>query len=65
MIELNLKGIEVAFFISNFSDVTGTVEEKGKGKTPKGTDPLQIGPWACNEELHDCHQVIDGALSEV
>ena len=34
IIQLN-KEIEVAFFKSSFSDVTGTEEEEGKGKTPK------------------------------
>ncbi len=34
MIQLNKK-IEVAYFKSMFSDVTGTGEEKRKGKTPK------------------------------
>ena len=34
IIQLN-KEIEVAFFKSIFSDVTGTGEEEGKGKTPK------------------------------
>ena len=30
------KKIEVAFFISRLTDVTGTEESRGKGKTPKG-----------------------------
>ena len=34
IIQLN-KEIEVAFFKSIFSDVTGTGEEQRKGKTPK------------------------------
>ncbi len=34
MIHLNKK-IEVAYFKSILSDVTGTEEESGKGKTPK------------------------------
>jgi len=34
IIQLN-KEIEVAFFKSIFSDVAGTEEEEGKGKTPK------------------------------
>lgn len=32
--------IEVAFFNSNVSDVTGTEEEAGKGKTPKEEIPV-------------------------
>lgn len=34
IIQLNMK-IEVAYFKSIFSDVTGTEEEERKGKTPK------------------------------
>ena len=32
--------IEVAFFMSRFPDVAGTVEGKGKGTTPKEEIPV-------------------------
>ena len=32
--------IEVAFFMSRFPDVSGTVEGKGKGTTPKEEIPV-------------------------
>lgn len=32
----NRKEIEVAFFMSTMTDVSGTVELTGKGKMPKG-----------------------------
>ena len=39
--------VEVAFFISNLSDVSGTEEGKGKEKVPKGRRNLKLGSWAC------------------
>lgn len=41
--------IEVAFFISILLDVADTVEDKGKGTTPKECDFLRLHFWAYNE----------------
>jgi hypothetical protein len=48
--------IEVAFFISMDADAAGAGEVSGKEKTPKGEASCSPLPWACSEELHDCHR---------
>lgn len=57
------KVIEVACFKSNFSDVSGTGEDEGKGNAPKDKISVSILSWACIEEVYDCHLIMDGALS--
>lgn len=47
--------IEVACFMSSFSDVSGTEEEKEKENTPKAGVSMRILAWACIKEVYDCH----------
>ena len=55
--------IEVAYFMSNAPDVSGTDEGAGKGTMPKDRISMSILSWACIKEVYDCHLIKDGALS--
>jgi hypothetical protein len=48
--------IEVAFFMSSFSDAADAGEGKGKERTPKGCIICRCTAWAWSEQLHDCHR---------
>lgn len=63
MIFLNIETeIEVAFFISRMTDVSGTEELIRKGKMPKGQSCLKLCSWACREEWYDCHRRMESYL---
>ncbi len=53
--------------MSKLSDVAGTEEDNGKGRTPKELVSCGMNSWAYDEESYDCHLVeqADGALSEI
>ena len=59
----NRNEIEVAFFISTMLDVSGTDEDIGKEKMPKGYDAWDHTAWAQREQCCDCHRKMECYLN--
>lgn len=65
MSDINDRKIEVAFFISNLSDISGIGKDRRKGTTPKDAMPEDCIPGHTVKNCMTADGFSDGALSKM